>query len=642
MIKKNILQGGAMAVPEVRQRGERVSFSCAQDCSCARGGDVEGLCSRFMGSFASLSRILRRTSVGFTREVTASLESKILGYIRTDAELKIIEFSDETADFFHLESEEKTEMNLVDIIPFFREQQNTERLKTVLGGRGKILFGDVKIFSKEAQEVTVKIQVSKIGDGLAFYLIECSLRDILTKRQLLQLLDATNPMCLVNPDYTIARANRSFMELVGDIDVVGKKCCDVLEAESICHNRKKCPVKIIVGQGNVDPVSVKGERFLADGSSVYCIEKATPFFDEKNRVAGVIISITDASRIKAETDLAKQFFKTAGPMCFIDINCRIVRVNEAFLKLVNLSKKEVKGKLYHDIFIGDTCAPDTCSVRVLVGNRGGMIDETADKVRSVTSEALKTRADGSKVLVKVQARLHHGANNRIIGIIASYTDIGGERREHLFRQLVPAQLIPRLEEQKEGPVVDVYEKASVLFADLVNYTKLCDTLVFGEKIVLKLSEIFALFDAVMEEQGLEKIKIIGDSYMAAGNVLKPKEDHPQSMVWAGVAMIQRLQRHCSEQGEQIDIRVGISSGRLVGGVFDREKPFFDLLGITVNMASRMESHGMSGHVQVSEETYKQLSCKEDFQSRMIEIRGKEGKVQTYILNAKERVFVTMR
>jgi len=201
-----------------------------------------------------------------------------------------------------------------------------------------------------------------------------------------------------------------------------------------------------------------------------------------------------------------------------------------------------------------------------------------------------------------------------------------EKSERLLLNILPRPVAARL---KEGPgvIAEHFAEVTVLFADLVGFTPLSARM-DPEKLVELLNEVFSLFDELAEEHGLEKIKTIGDSYMAVGGLPVPRVDHAEAVA----EMALDIQQHLAGlAGGGLQVRVGIHTGPVVAGVIGRKKFSYDLWGDTVNIASRMEAHGVKGGIQVTAATYERLKGEYAFAERgVIPVKGK-GLMRTYML-----------
>jgi class 3 adenylate cyclase len=139
---------------------------------------------------------------------------------------------------------------------------------------------------------------------------------------------------------------------------------------------------------------------------------------------------------------------------------------------------------------------------------------------------------------------------------------------------------------------------SILFADLVGFTRLSATL-SPERLVEMLNALFSRFDVLCGDRGVEKIKTIGDAYMVCAGLPEPMADHARALAELALDMQEALEAHNREFGTSLSMRIGINSGPVVAGVIGLKKFIYDLWGDTVNLASRMESSGVPGRIQVS-------------------------------------------
>ena len=205
--------------------------------------------------------------------------------------------------------------------------------------------------------------------------------------------------------------------------------------------------------------------------------------------------------------------------------------------------------------------------------------------------------------------------------------------ERLLLAILPPSVAERLR-GGETSIADAFDEMTVLFADLVGFTELSSRLDAAE-VVQILNDVFCAFDALADRYGLEKIKTIGDAYMAVGGIdgEDPRADHPRAVAQMALAMVAETERLARETGYPLQVRVGVHVGPTVAGVIGMRKFIYDVWGDAVNKASRMESHGVAGRVQVTEETYRRLRGSFSFERRgEIEVKGL-GRVTTYLLDS---------
>jgi adenylate cyclase len=200
-----------------------------------------------------------------------------------------------------------------------------------------------------------------------------------------------------------------------------------------------------------------------------------------------------------------------------------------------------------------------------------------------------------------------------------------ERSERLLLNVLPEPIALRLK-SGESPIADGVSDVGVLFADIVDFTPMSKTM-SPDGVVGMLNEIFSFFDGLAVRHRLEKIKTIGDAYMVASGLLDPHPKHAEDIAEMALAMRDEVSR----QGSGISLRIGIDIGPVIAGVIGQSKFIYDLWGDTVNTASRMESHGVSGSIQVTERAAARLSARFMLEERgLIDVKGK-GPMKTYFL-----------
>ena len=182
----------------------------------------------------------------------------------------------------------------------------------------------------------------------------------------------------------------------------------------------------------------------------------------------------------------------------------------------------------------------------------------------------------------------------------------------------------------ERPLADRFEGVAVLFADLVGFTAISEHLT-PEEVVELLDGLFSEFDAMAERHQLEKIKTIGDSYMVVAGLPDPRSDAVEAVLEMAVEMQRLVASFRTPTGSELRLRIGIDVGPVVAGVIGEKKFTYDLWGDTVNTASRMESHGVPGQIQVTPRAYERLRDRYQFESREpLEIKGK-GMMAPFLL-----------
>jgi class 3 adenylate cyclase len=258
-----------------------------------------------------------------------------------------------------------------------------------------------------------------------------------------------------------------------------------------------------------------------------------------------------------------------------------------------------------------------------------------------------------KDLTEAAERIRHGefdhraevtAQNELGTLARSFNsmvdDLGAQTRtiekqrdenQQLLLNILPEPIADRIK-SGETTIADSFAGVSVVFSDLVGFTPYAASKP-ATHVVETLGRIFTEFDEAAEELGLEKIKTIGDAYMAVAGLPIRSEDHAAAAARFGLAMLDIIRRFNKENGTDFNVRVGINSGPVLAGVIGKHKFVYDLWGDTVNVASRMESHGVAGTVHISKSTWDNLRFEGGFEAEErgeIEIKGR-GSMSTYLL-----------
>jgi adenylate cyclase len=203
------------------------------------------------------------------------------------------------------------------------------------------------------------------------------------------------------------------------------------------------------------------------------------------------------------------------------------------------------------------------------------------------------------------------------------------RSEGLLRNILPEQIADRLKQRdpatEHGAIAQAYGEVTVVFADLVEFTKQSGA-TDPPEIVAVLDDVFTRFDAIAERCGLEKIKTIGDAYMAVAGVPEPREDDVEVAAQMALAMRDEIAQMRWPNGDQMRVRIGMATGPAVAGVIGQRKFAYDLWGDTVNTAARMESNGIPDEIQVSDAVYQRLG--DHFRFSEVHIVNLKGKGPT--------------
>ncbi len=221
----------------------------------------------------------------------------------------------------------------------------------------------------------------------------------------------------------------------------------------------------------------------------------------------------------------------------------------------------------------------------------------------------------------------------LLGYFVRETAKAQDRSERLLN-ILPKPIADRLKRDPRT-IADAFTEVTVLFADLVDFTKFSAGL-SPEELVAVLNDVFSAFDQLADRHGLEKIKTIGDAYMVVGGLPSPQPAHAEAAAEMALAMQETLDKVCANRGcGQLFLRIGLNTGPVVAGVIGQKKFTYDLWGDTVNTASRMESQAMTGRIQVTQATYERLRARYVLKLRgTIDVKGK-GPMTTYFLLGRD-------
>jgi len=254
-------------------------------------------------------------------------------------------------------------------------------------------------------------------------------------------------------------------------------------------------------------------------------------------------------------------------------------------------------------------------------------------------------------LPEVLLRVHNMLEVRLLHLETKklYDQVVAEQKvsERLLLNVLPRSITERLKGRPEvtaddftDVIADNFAEVTVLFADIVDFTKFSRG-VSPEVLVEVLNDIFTRFDNIADNRGLEKIKTIGDAYMAAAGLPVPVADHTIRAAHMALDMIEAMEQFNEQRHYNLQIRIGIGTGAVVAGVIGKRKFLYDLWGDVVNTASRMESLGVAGRIQITEATRQRLNVPFMCEERgIIDVKGK-GQMHTWFLNSRNDVTVFM-
>lgn len=210
-----------------------------------------------------------------------------------------------------------------------------------------------------------------------------------------------------------------------------------------------------------------------------------------------------------------------------------------------------------------------------------------------------------------------------------------EKSENLLLNILPKEIASILKNESRT-IADHYDGASVLFADIVGFTPLSTELAPVEMVEL-LNEVFSFFDSLLDKYDVEKIRTIGDNYMVASGVPRRRPDHAQALVRMALEMRAYIATQTFRNGRRLNFRFGINSGPMIGGVIGKRKFVYDVWGDAVNIASRMESHGAGGNIQITRTTFELIEDEFVCEPRgSVDVKGK-GEMEVWWVIAERKI-----
>ena len=313
---------------------------------------------------------------------------------------------------------------------------------------------------------------------------------------------------------------------------------------------------------------------------------------------------------------------------------------------------ELHGKNHYDLIVLDLQMPGMDGFQVMEGlkaiEKDGYLpvlvitaqpDHKLRALRAGAKDFISKPFDAAEVLTRVhnmlEVRLLHVEVLRKNEELKKLFDqVVAERKvsERLALHVPPDSIAARLQARPDV-TADNFADVTVLIADIVGFSALTPA-VSPERLALLLDEIFTGFDGLAQERGLKKIKTLGNSYMAAAGVPVPAGDHAARAAHLSLDMVDALDHFNERSGNALQVRIGIATGAVVAGVIGKRLYLYDVWGDAVNVASRMESHGVAGRVQVSESTQRLLGKAFRLEERgALEVEGK-GELKTWFVSGR--------
>jgi class 3 adenylate cyclase len=251
-----------------------------------------------------------------------------------------------------------------------------------------------------------------------------------------------------------------------------------------------------------------------------------------------------------------------------------------------------------------------------------------ESLRSITQKI--TSGDMNyKELESIKGNFEIISLSKSFNVMMNALELEREKSEELLLNILPKQIADRLK-NGEKVIADSYENIAIIFSDIVGFTEISSK-TNPHTLVEMLNAIFSGFDEIIEKYSAEKIKTIGDSYMAAVGLITSEKNPSKLAINIAVEMLQVIEKINKEQNLNLKLRIGVHTGSVIAGVIGKKKFVFDLWGDAVNISSRLESHGLPGCIHVSSAVARASAPEFKFESRgSIAIKGK-GEMETFLL-----------
>ena len=450
------------------------------------------------------------------------------------------------------------------------------------------------------------------------------------------LFDADNRLVLCNKNYLSAFApelegsfvpGTGFEELVAIATERNYFATDDRSPEEVIRQRLKTH----------QDEQTRHEMRLASGDWV-------SFRSYKTPDGGTILfrfNITELKRKEEELrqiDERYRFFVNSANDAIISIdgNARVVKWNRGAEQIFGYTEAEMLGRNLERLMPEDLYKQHVGGVERASRDGKHKYSDSPVEIRGLRKDGTEFPLELSLSSWEIDGSHYFGGIIRDISekkLAAEALQAANEDTERLLLRVLPADIVRRMNEGEET-IADRFDEATVLFSDLVGFTQISANL-SPKQLVDNLNGLFSRFDTLADDLGVEKVKTIGDAYMAVAGVPEPRPDHTRAMADMALGMIAAVEDVNTRIDPKFQMRIGIQTGPVVAGIIGRHRFLYDIWGDTVNMASRFESYSEPGRIHVSAELASSLEADFVLHSRgILDIRGK-GKVETYFLDGRK-------
>lgn len=581
---------------------------------------------------------------GFAEQMTCGFGEGLPGLVWASGSPQWIVDVTESDSFLRREIAAEEGLHGAFGFPILGDYEQENSAKSVLGVM-TFFSHEVQCFDEELLQTMATIG-SQLGQFIKRKQAEIALRE--SEEQLRDLFEnATDLIQSIGADGHFLYVNRAWQETLGysEAEIAEMTVFDIIHPNSSPESIDilyQAILKKTVNENTFYPDSIQAIFITKNNEQILLEGSISCKFSEGSLVAIRAILRDITARKVAEDALAKSvsllqatFDSTADGILAIDRSGKIVTFNREFVEMWGIPNEVMALR-------------DDATTIAFIMNQLKEPQAFQERIESLYEQP---EAESYDLLEFQDGRCFERYSepqrlgDKIIGRVWSYHDITErkqaedalreeqEKSEKLLLNILPKAIAERLK-QNETTIAEYFPEVTVLFADIVGFTAL-SAVMNPIDLVELLNKIFSRFDVLCDRHGLEKIKTIGDAYMVVGGLPYPRADHAEAIAQMALDMQTEIARFNTNNRKYFSIRVGIHSGPVVAGVIGIKKFIYDLWGDTVNIASRMESHGLSWRIQVSETTYKLLEHKYLFQERgIIDVKGKGG-MRTYLLVGKK-------